>query len=456
MPDRPNILFLLCDQLRRQALGCYGDPDARTPNLDRFSERGVRFANANSTYPICVPYRFTLMTGEYAHSRTIPGIEWSMSPAERTIADEFNEAGYETVYIGKWHLDGGHGRLGSARQINRTPVPRSRQGRWQKWYGFELRNGPFDTCYFEDGDPTPIDIDCYQTDGLFDLGMKHMADRDSDDPFCMVISVEPPHPPWEAPEDLTAEWLARDLTLPPNYEGDFMRQRQIYYAMVENLDQNVGKMMSFLDESGLSENTVVVFTSDHGEFSGAHGLQSKQYPYEESVGVPLMVIDPRHPGRAGSVVDDPTATEDLFPTVLGFAGLTPKNDVPGTDLSGLCSGYVERLDREGVLLEFIAELRQNQPFYDAVWRGIRTRRYKYTVSGDNFGGKPWQFFDLDEDPYEMNNLVDSEEHRSEVARHHQLLIDRMAETEDHFILLPAFGCDGYNCWDGIETEQSAK
>ena len=235
-----------------------------------------------------------------------------------------------------------------------------------------------------------------------------------------------------------------------------MRQRQIYYAMVENLDQNVGKMMSFLDESGLSENTVVVFTSDHGEFSGAHGLQSKQYPYEESVGVPLMVIDPRHPGRAGSVVDDPTATEDLFPTVLGFAGLTPKNDVPGTDLSGLCSGYVERLDREGVLLEFIAELRQNQPFYDAVWRGIRTRRCKYTVSGDNFGGKPWQFFDLDEDPYEMNNLVDSEEHRSEVARHHQLLIDRMAETEDHFILLPAFGCDGYNCWDGIETEQSAK
>ena len=109
--SRPNILILLCDQLRRQALGCYGDPDAHTPNLDAFAERGVRFANACSTYPICVPFRFSMMTGEYAHTRSIPGIEWSMSPTERTMADEFNEAGYDTVYIGKWHLDGGHGRL---------------------------------------------------------------------------------------------------------------------------------------------------------------------------------------------------------------------------------------------------------------------------------------------------------------------------------------------------------
>ncbi|MBS11291.1 MAG: hypothetical protein CME19_06790 [Gemmatimonadetes bacterium] len=452
MTDRPNILVLLCDQLRRQALGCYGDADARTPNLDAFAQRGVRFANACSTYPICVPFRFTLMTGEYAHSRTIPGIEWSMSPAERTMADEFNEAGYDTVYIGKWHLDGGHGRLGSAVQVNRTRVPRTRQGRWQKWYGFELRNGPFDTCYFEDDDPNPVVIDGYQTDGLFDLGMSHLKARSSEDPFCMVISVEPPHPPWEAPEDLTEEWLGRELTLPPNYEGDFLRERQIYYAMVENLDQNVGKMMQFLDDEGLAENTVVVFLSDHGELSGAHGLRSKQYPYEESVGIPLMVIDPRHPERAGSVVDDPTSTEDLFPTILGLAGLTAKNPMHGADLAPLVSGSADKLDRDGVLLEFVAELRQNQPFYEENWRAIRTRRYKYTVSGDNMGGKPWQFFDLVEDPYEMNNLVEDPEHEAEVTRHHRMLVDWMKETDDHFILLPAFDCEGVNCWDGISSQ----
>jgi arylsulfatase A-like enzyme len=199
----------------------------------------------------------------------------------------------------------------------------------------------------------------------------------------------------------------------------------------------------------------VMFLSDHGEHSGAHGLRSKQYPYEESVGIPLMVIDPRHPEQAGNVIDDPTSTEDLFPTILGLAGLTPKNDVPGTDLSQLTRGESDRLDREGVLLEFIAELRLNQPFYEAVWRGIRTRRYKYTVSGDNFGGKPWQFFDLHEDPYEMKNLVDDPASEGEVARHHRLLVDRMVETEDHFILLPAFGCEGVNCWDGIEAGAAA-
>ncbi|MCH2663507.1 sulfatase [bacterium] len=451
--SRPNILILLCDQLRRQALGCYGDPDAHSPNLDAFAERGVRFANACSTYPICVPFRFSLMTGEYAHTRSIPGIEWSMSPTERTMADEFNEAGYDTVYIGKWHLDGGHGRLGSARQINRTRVPRSRQGRWQKWYGFELRNGPFDTCYFEDDDPTPIDIDGYQTDGLFEIGMNHMQDRARENPFCMVISVEPPHPPWEAPEDLTDAWLERDLTLPPNYDGDFLRERKIYYAMVENLDQNVGRMMAFLDEKGMSQDTVVMFVSDHGELSGAHGLRSKQYPYEESVGIPLMVIDPRHPEGAGSVVADPTNTEDLFPTVLGLAGLNPKNSLHGEDLSSLISGKSSGLDREGVLLEFVAELRQKQPFYDAVWRGIRTERYKYTVSGDNFGGKPWQFFDLEADPYEMKNLVDNSEHEAEAARHHRMLAEELVKTDDHFILMPAFGCDGVNCWDGIGEDK---
>ena len=129
--NRPNILILLSDQLRRQALGCYGDPDARTPNMDGLARDGVRFTAANATYPVCVPFRFTLMTGEYAHSRLAPAIEWSMSPAERTLADEFNERDYETVYIGKWHLDGGHGRMGSAKQCGMTPVRRAQQGRWQ-------------------------------------------------------------------------------------------------------------------------------------------------------------------------------------------------------------------------------------------------------------------------------------------------------------------------------------
>lgn len=450
----PNLLVLLSDQLRRQALGIHGDPDARTPHLDAFAQQGIRFDNACSTYPICVPFRFTLMTGEYAHVRKVPGIEYAMSSAERTLADEFNEAGYETIYVGKWHLDGGHGRLGSAVQVNRTRVPRSRQGRWQKWYGFELRNDPFDTCYFEDDDPTPKKIEGYQTDGLFQIGMDYIKDRVNDRPFCMVISVEPPHDPFVAPEDVQSAWEARDIVLPENFDvadpiqrKNMILNRKRYNAMVENLDANVGRMTAFLKAEGLLDDTVVVFLSDHGELAGAHGLRAKQWPYEESVGIPLIVWDPRIRERAGTVIKDPTCTEDLFPTLLGLAGLIPKNEVPGTNLTPLIHGDVDALDREGVLLEFVAELRERPPFFDEVWRGFRTRDYKYTVKGNNMGGRPWQFFDLKNDSGEMNNLVDDPNYRDQVAHHHRLLCERMIETEDHFVLLPAFDSEGVNVWE---------
>ncbi len=449
----PNILVLLSDQLRRQALGIYEDPDARTPHLDAFAQQGIRFDNACSTYPICVPFRFTLMTGEYAHVRKVPGIEYAISTAERTLADEFNEAGYETIYVGKWHLDGGHGRLGSAEQVNRTRIPRARQGRWQKWCGFELRNDPFDTCYFEDDDPTPRKIEGYQTDGLFQLGINHLKNRTADRPFCMVISVEPPHDPFVAPEDLQSAWEAREITLPENFDvpdptqrETFILHRKRYNAMVENLDANVGKMMAFLKAEELLDDTVIVFLSDHGELAGAHGLRAKQWPYEESVGIPLMVWDPRIRERAGTVIQDPTCTEDLFPTLLGLAGLTPKNNVRGTDLTPLIHGDVNALNREGVLLEFVAELRERAPFFDEVWRGFRTQHYKYTVKGNNLGGEPWQLFDLKNDPGEMNNLINSPNDRDCAAHLHRLLCERVIETEDHFVLLPAYDSEGVNVW----------
>jgi arylsulfatase A-like enzyme len=451
---RPNILIVLSDQLRRHALSCYGDPDARTPHTAQLAADGVACDQACSTYPICVPFRFTMMTGEYAHTRLVPGIEWRMSPAERTLADEFNDAGYETVYIGKWHLDGGHGRMGSAVQTNRCPVKRAYQGRWQKWYGFELRNEPFDTCYFEDDDPTPHRIDGYQTDGLFDLGMNYLRDgRDAARPFCMVISVEPPHDPFAAPEELQNAWEQRDITLPPNFEAEddnhrnqLIRDRQRYNAMVENLDANVGRLRSFLAEHDLADDTVLVFLSDHGELAGAHGLRAKQWPYEESVGIPLIVYDPRHSDRAGTRLSAPTCSEDLFPTFLGLAGLTPQNDLPGANLAPLIHGESDQLDREGVLLEFVAELRERPPFYNAVWRGFRSERFKYTVKGDKFGAEPWQFFDLKNDPYEMRNLIEDPAWADEIGRHHELLRARLEETLDPFVLRPAWSREGYNVW----------
>ena len=302
--------------------------------------------------------------------------------------------------------------------------------------------------------PTPKKIEGYQTDGLFQIGMDYIKDRADDRPFCMVISVEPPHDPFVAPEDVQSAWEERDIVLPENFDvadpiqrETFILNRKRYNAMVENLDANVGKMMAFLKAEGLLDDTIVVFLSDHGELAGAHGLRAKQWPYEESVGIPLMVWDSRVRKRAGTVIKDPTCTEDLFPTLLGLVGLVPKNEVQGTNLTPLIHGDVDALDREGVLLEFVAELRERPPFFDEVWRGFRTRDYKYTVKGNNMGGRPWQFFDLKNDPGEMNNLVDDPNYRDQVAHHHRLLCERMIETEDHFVLLPAFDSEGVNVWE---------
>lgn len=445
---QPNLLIVLSDQLRRQALGCYGEPDLKTPHVDALAKHGVRFDAACSTYPICVPYRFTLMTGHHAHSRMVPGIDWRMSPAERTLADEFNDADYDTIYIGKWHLNGGAGT-----SAMNKPVPRVHQGRWRTWRGFEFRNDFFDTHIFHDDDPTPRKLRGYQTDGLTDVCIDLLKQRNAvAKPFCCVLSVEAPHPPMEAPEAYEAQWRGRELTLPPNFmirlrqgpypagptpdwsREQFLNYRRIYNAMVQNLDDNVGRLMETLRETGLDQNTIVVFTSDHGESAGSHHCLQKQGPLEESVGVPLLVAGPGIP--AGVVRPEPTCTEDLFPTFLGLCSLPPRNDLSGCDLTQLIREPRATLQREGVLLEFVSELRPNMHFYRRPYRGLRTRRWKYVVLTDpedhnKHPMHPWLLFDLENDPYELTNLIGDPAHRNTTQHLHALLRRMMLETGDH-------------------------
>lgn len=456
---RPNIILIIADQLRRQALGTYGDPNVSTPHIDALAARGTRFDNASSTYPVCVPFRFTLMTGEYAHTRFIPSIEWRMSPAERTLADELNDAGYHTALFGKWHLYGNFGHYPGHNVVkaSRTPVPRPFQGRFQRFAGFDICNDPWDTYYWNEDDPTPRRIDGFQTDGLFGLAIDELRTRAAGDaPFATVLSVEPPHPIFTAPEPYLERWRDRPLTLRDNVDlakeynkrgphgRDLLDDLRVYYAMIENLDDNVGRLVAALRETGQLDNTIIALTADHGELLGCHGLLAKQRPWEESLGVPLIVSGA---GVAESVVDDPVCTEDLFPTLLGLAGTTPRDPKPGLDLSPLVRGAADRLDRDGVLLEFVAEMRPNLPFHDETWRGFRTRRHKYTVLGDAHGGRPWQFFDLESDPFEQHNLVDDPAYAAEVRRHHELLRARLVETHDHYVLAPAHGCPGLHEWD---------
>nr|BFE56213.1 sulfatase [Dactylosporangium thailandense] len=458
-----NVILVIADQLRRQALGCYGDPNVHTPNIDALAESGARFTQASSTYPVCVPFRFTLMTGEYAHTRFIPSIEWRMSPAERTLADEFNDHGYDTAMFGKWHLYGnfGHYPGHTVVKASRTPVPRPFQGRFGHFAGFDIANDPYDTWYSTHDDPTMRKLPGYQTDDLFAMATEY-ATAPRDRPFAAVLSVEPPHPLFTAPPEYLERWRDRDIVLRENVEPDkqykkrgphgegLLADLRVYYAMIENLDDNIGRLVAALRAAGTLDDTVIALTADHGELLGCHGELAKQRPWEESIGTPLII---GNVGGGGRVLDEPTCTEDLFPTLLGLAGIAPRDPKPGRDLTPLARGETDRLDRDGVLLEFVAEMRPNIPFHAETWRGLRTRRYKYTVLGDAHGGTPWQFFDLEADPYELTNLVDDPAAAGEVARHHALLRERLAETFDHYVLAPAFGQPGLNTWDPTAEHQ---
>lgn len=464
MSDRPNVLVVMCDQMRGHAMSCAGDPNVRTPNLDRLAGEGARFENAYSTYPVCVPSRATFVTGRYGHEMRVPSINWQLPPEYRTLADEFREAGYETAWLGKWHLsDGNHNpQYNMEPHVDGyAPVPRELQGGFEYWRGFELRNDPFDTYYYVDDDPTPRRIDGYQTDGLTDLAIEYLrADRDPDRPFFCVLSVEPPHPPYEAPSAYEDRWEDRELEFHPNvdFDPDIDSQKAAtpsviddlrgYYAMIENLDDNVGRLLDALGDEGLREETAVVFLSDHGDMLGSHGLTSKTYPYEESTRVPLVVSYPAGGIDGGVVRSTPTCSEDWYPTLLALAGIDHGTG-PGRNLLPVARDG-EELDRPGVMLEFYAELRKRwwgekeYDWIDETWRGFVTRRYKYTVRGGREGGRPWQLFDLREDPYEQENLIDDEGHVAVARKLHGYLRDRLLETDDDYVLQPAFGHDGCN------------
>ena len=470
-----NLVVILVDQLRRLALGRGGDPSAATPRIDRLAAQGTWFDAACSSVPVCVPFRFTFMTGLTAQSRFVPDIEWRMSPAERTLADRFNEAGHETCYIGKWHLYGGHALLPGHSEVkaNRTPVPRHHQGRWKHWRAFEIGNRHFDASYFVDGDPTPVPMHGYQSDVLTDVAIAWMdAHRArSGAPFCLVLSVEPPHPPYQAPPELERRWLDADIWLPPNFMSKLdrerlvptvlpefverridrpadrelqLRQRRLYHAMVENLDANVGRLLDHLDATGLSRDTAVVLTADHGELGGAHSSHGKEEPYEESIGTPLIVRVPG--GEAGRVVREPTCSEDLLPTLCGLCGVPAGPGLPGIDLTPAITGPDARLPRDGVLLGLVAELRHTMRFHVQTWRAIRTSRHLYSVLGGVDGGTPWQLYDLHTDPWQLSNLIADPAHRALAERLHAQLRALLVAESDHYVLAPAFGQPGLNLW----------
>lgn len=439
---RPNAIWIFGDQHRAQALGTAGDPNVHTPHLDRLAAEGVTFTAAVAGSPLCCPARGSLLTSQYPH-RAVPGHEHPLPPEMPTVATAFHEAGYRTAYFGKWHLDGFHERSGrGAMHI----VPPERRGGFDHWVGYENNNSPWDSWVHggSGDDACHYRLPGYETDALTDLFIDYLRERGADaargagEPFFAALSVQPPHDPYLAPAPEMARHNPGTVQFRPNVPAiPWVRERAArdlagYYAMIENLDANVGRIRAALDAAGLAQDTHIVFFSDHGDLHGSQGQFRKTAPWEESIRVPCILggglaaygdLQGRH--------NVPINQVDLAPTTLGLCGIAPPTWMAGTDYSAYrIRGKAHASEPESAYLQLVIATGHGDSV-DRPWRGVVTRDgWKYAA----LEGQPWLLFNLNDDPYEQANLAHNRRFAAEHRRLRDLLGGWIGDTGDTFAL----------------------
>lgn len=419
-PRRPNIVLIFSDDHAAHALSCYGGTLDRTPQLDRLAAQGARFTQAFVSNSLCGPSRACVLTGKYGHrngfvqnGQTFDGGQW-------TVARELTEAGYATAAVGKWHLGIDPREAGFQRGV---VLPG--QGRY------------VDPVFLVDGARTVVPG--YATDAITDQAIAWLQERPRDRPFFLMVGHKAPHREWTPPDRLVDAYRARtfaepatlfddhatrldgarntemtvarhltrtDVKLDPptDLQGDaltrwyYQRYIQDYLACVQALDENVGRLVDWLDGNGLRDDTVVIYTTDNGFFLGDHGWYDKRWMYEESMRVPLIV---RWPGRTrpGSVVDAMTTNVDFAPTFLAAAEAPPPPGLQGRDLTPVLAGAVPADWRRSVYYRYYEFPGTHSV---ALHWGVRTADHKLIWFPEQQG---WELYDLRRDPQELRNVA---------------------------------------------------
>jgi len=419
----PNIVFVLADQWRASATGFAGDRNVKTPNLDRLARAGLQLRNAVSVCPVCTPYRAALMTGRYPTSTGMFLNDAHLPDEELCMAEIFGAAGYDTAYIGKWHLDG-HGR-------DAYIPPERRQG-WNYWKGAECDHDYGRSHYYAGNSPTKRFWEGYDAFAQTKDAQQFLCQRtDAGRPFVLFVSYGVPHfPHGTAPPELRAMYPTDQLQLPPNVPAPMQesarREAQGYYAHCTALDQCVGDLLATLRDTGLEANTIFLFTSDHGEMLGSHGVPplQKQVAWSEAALVPFLLRWPARWGNEARTIDTPLTTPDILPTLLGLAGLDIPRTVEGEDLSPLLREPREAVDRAALYMNVAPFLPKE---FAREYRAIRTHRYTYVRALQG----PWMLFDDQTDPYQMRNLVDDPVHAAlvqELDGRLQQQLERIGDT----------------------------
>ena len=424
--SKPNVLIILSDQWRASAFGYSGNPDVKTPHIDKLATEGANCYQAISGMPVCSPFRATLMTGQKPLSHGVFMNDVQLDTNAITIGKVMSKAGYQTANIGKWHIDG-RGRSSFIPPGNR------RQG-FQYWKTMECTHNYNHSQYYSDLPDTLLwdGYDAFaQEQDAEQFIMKHAEDKN---PFFLLLSWGPPHAPYHtAPEKYRNMYDPEKLTLRPNVPENIQQQAKIdlagYYAHCSALDSMVGKLRQTLKTSGIEDKTIILFVSDHGDLLGSHGYYKKQQAYDESIRIPMLYYIPASLGGKALKPEALINTDDIMPTLLGLCNVDIPGSVEGIDYSN----YLKGGENPGDTITWISCV---QPFGQwsrkmggKEYRGLRSTRYTYTR--DRTG--PWQLFDNDKDPYQMRNLVGKSGYESLIKAFDSLLEQELIETKDQFL-----------------------
>ncbi len=409
MPQ-PNIVFLFSDQQRWDTCGCYGQPLPVTPNLDRMAAEGVRFEHAFTCQPVCGPARAALQTGRYPAEIDCHTNHRRLPPGEPTLAHYLSATGYDTAYIGKWHLASCGPREGPD-DFRTRPVPPDRRGGYRYWLAsdtLEFTSHGYDGHMFDgDGNRRDFPAGRFRADAQTDWVIDYLRTRQDGQPFFLFVSyIEPHHQNdhghYEGP--VGSKTRFRDFVTPGDLEGtagDWREEYPDYLGCIHSLDANVGRIRAALAERGLADNTLVVYTSDHGSHFKTRNDEYKRSCHDGCIRVPLVACGPGF--RGGRTVTDLVSLIDLPPTLLAAAGTAIPAVMRGQPLQPLLAG-----DRSERPPEVFVQISESQ-----CGRAIRTDKWKYSVQAPGEAGRDREspvyveafLYDLEHDPHERCNLV---------------------------------------------------
>ncbi len=428
MNKQPNILYIFSDQHRKFDLGCYGHPDAKTPHIDALAAEGLRFEHCISNSPVCVPARGTLLTGLFAKKHKAFTNDIAIDPNCNSIAHVLKAEGYHTGYIGKWHING----------IPREQaIPVERRLGFEEWKVHNC-NHDYMHCHYYDENNVKHTPEGYEPVIFGELALDFLnRNMGKSQPWALVLSLATPHDPhMSIDETHLAPYQEKDIPLRGNTKDEILFQTDVYwnteeyrerakgyYGHITAIDEQVGKLVARLKAAGELENTIVIYSSDHGDMLGSQGLIDKQQPYEESIAIPLVAYWNNHIRKG--VCDELIGLNDIPLTLAGLVGTQFTTETDGQDLQQL---FVDEsaTSYESAYLYDYYPCHNSERKGGRAWRGVRTKQYTYAVHADDLN---WLLFDNIADPLQQHNLAGLPEHQ-ETQAHLWALLQGHIATHD--------------------------